>query len=270
MARVNHARPGLLPSRSPLSAVHRLQLVKTGRLGVEAGGRRTLVEAGNWLWLDGAERTEETVLAVPCRVYLIEFAAPRLPPPNFENRVIARADKQAARRCEPLLKAWNDPSVSPAVRLCRVQAEMLEILAGLAAPEHETLRVDQYTDLWWRIEAQLRGNLARPWHIDELPPLVRSEPAAITEACRRAVGVPPIKRLRALRMSMARSLVWFSRRTFTQIAAAIGYVRVHEFSRDYRKYFGVPPTRDRERAANAAHRRTKPPRSVPASWWADE
>jgi AraC-like DNA-binding protein len=61
------------------------------------------------------------------------------------------------------------------------------------------------------------------------------------------VGVSPLKRVKQLRMSMARRLVWMSKLTFTEIADRIGYPRVHEFSRDYHKYFGVTPTDDREK-----------------------
>jgi transcriptional regulator GlxA family with amidase domain len=52
-------------------------------------------------------------------------------------------------------------------------------------------------------------------------------------------------------MSLARGLVRHSELGIGEIARQVGYSRVHEFSRDYRKHFALAPTADR-RAYRAA------------------
>jgi transcriptional regulator GlxA family with amidase domain len=68
----------------------------------------------------------------------------------------------------------------------------------------------------------------------------------IVRACRLAVGTLPLKRIKHVRLSYARGLVEFSNLSMSEIACRIGYCRVQEFSRDFRKQFGMTPTEARE------------------------
>jgi AraC family carnitine catabolism transcriptional activator len=56
-----------------------------------------------------------------------------------------------------------------------------------------------------------------------------------------------MKRMKHLRLAYARSLVQHSDFPITEVASSVGYERVHELSRDYRKHFGIAPTFDRKR-----------------------
>jgi transcriptional regulator GlxA family with amidase domain len=67
----------------------------------------------------------------------------------------------------------------------------------------------------------------------------------VAGACRYAVGLPPLKRIKQIRFSLARGLLQRSALSVKEIAAETGYPRVHEFLRDYRKHFGHPPTAGR-------------------------
>jgi transcriptional regulator GlxA family with amidase domain len=54
-----------------------------------------------------------------------------------------------------------------------------------------------------------------------------------------------MKRVKQIRLSMAWGLVMFSDLKMTDIAQRVGYGRLHEFSRDYRRQFGRSPLHDR-------------------------
>jgi transcriptional regulator GlxA family with amidase domain len=58
-----------------------------------------------------------------------------------------------------------------------------------------------------------------------------------------------MKRLKQIRLSLARGLVQHSDLNMTEISQRVGYARVHEFSRDYRKAHGRPPTAERNAGA---------------------
>jgi transcriptional regulator GlxA family with amidase domain len=92
----------------------------------------------------------------------------------------------------------------------------------------------------------LRKNLHRPVSLRLMSQLVKRSPTTITRACRRAVGTSPRKRVKEMRLQMARGLIWMSRLSFKEIAFRVGYARVQELSRDYHKKFGLTPTRDRK------------------------
>ena len=107
-------------------------------------------------------------------------------------------------------------------------------------------RFEQETALWWQVETDLRKDLRRPVNLRTMSESVNRSRATITRSCQFAVGMSPMKRLKQMRLSMARGLVQMSRLTISDIAERVGYVRVHELSRDYHKQFGVTPTEDRE------------------------
>ena len=64
---------------------------------------------------------------------------------------------------------------------------------------------------------------------------------------RRETGLPPARYLHRLRMERARLLL---ERTFLTVKEVMAYVGINDpshFSRDFRRYHGVPPTGLRER-----------------------
>lgn len=99
--------------------------------------------------------------------------------------------------------------------------------------------------LWWEVEAWARQRIDRPVTLDDLCSHSGRSPNTLARACREAVGLATMKRLKQIRLSLARGLVLYSDLNMTEIAARIGYARVHEFSRDYRKTYGRPPTAER-------------------------
>ncbi|RYH20862.1 MAG: helix-turn-helix domain-containing protein [Alcaligenaceae bacterium] len=75
--------------------------------------------------------------------------------------------------------------------------------------------------------------------------LTYSSTSTITRACHLAVGLPPMKRIKQIRMSMAQGLVRRSKLTMNEISQRVGYRRLNEFSRDYKTHFGLSPSQDK-------------------------
>jgi transcriptional regulator GlxA family with amidase domain len=101
--------------------------------------------------------------------------------------------------------------------------------------------------MWWRIEKQLRIRLEQPISLDGIRRLGGLSLRTIIRACKAATGVPPMRRLKDIRLSFARGLVQHSDLTITEIAFRVGYARSQEFSRDYHRRFGITPREDRAR-----------------------
>jgi AraC-like DNA-binding protein len=246
VARLERRHPGAGYSE-PAWTGHRILVVRRGRMRLETAGRIYEVGPGTVVWLHGHEVARGNVVEAPWCGYSILFDAPRLPPPEYEARIRSQPEARLFPLCEALWKAWLDSSAAPVVRLCRVQALCLRLLADLTTPGQRASRVGSETALWWLIENELRKDPGRSLDFGTVAGLTRSSLPTITRSCRHAVGLPPSKRLKQLRMSLARSLVWNGRLNFTQIAERVGYARLHEFSRDYRKQFGASPSVDREK-----------------------
>jgi AraC-like DNA-binding protein len=52
-----------------------------------------------------------------------------------------------------------------------------------------------------------------------------------------------MQRIREIRMAEAGKLLKHTQMNISQTADYLGYPRVHEFSREFSKFFGYPPTR---------------------------
>jgi transcriptional regulator GlxA family with amidase domain len=52
-----------------------------------------------------------------------------------------------------------------------------------------------------------------------------------------------MRRLRELRLAEAQGLLRFSTLSVSQVAEYLGYPRVHEFSREFSRRMGRPPSR---------------------------
>lgn len=105
--------------------------------------------------------------------------------------------------------------------------------------------MDPRARLWWEIETRVRQKLEQPVTLKTIEEWTRRSAATIARSCEYAVGVPPMKRVKQIRMSLARGLVRTSDLSSKDIARRLGYERVHEFSHDYHKHHGLAASEER-------------------------
>lgn len=221
---------------------HLIHLVVAGEVEQVSGGRRQLLRPGAVVWYHEDEWVEGRVRRAPWIYYSVNFAASTLAPPDFEHRLVT-APPGLEQTFAALLKAWR--SAPSAERNWRCQSQLLALLAAIARPA--TAREDGGPGgkLWWDIEAWARQRIDRAPSLGEVCAVFGRSPNTVARACREAVGQSPMKRLKQIRLSLARGLVRHSELNMTEIARRVGYARVHEFSRDFRRAHGRPPTADR-------------------------
>ena len=109
--------------------------------------------------------------------------------------------------------------------------------------------------------ARMEAAIDRDVPVAELAAAVNLSPSRFAYLFRRDTGVPPGRYLHTLRMERARLLL---ERTFLSVKEVMAYVGVNDpshFSRDFRRYHGVPPTgvRDRRWAADRSAGERNPP-----------
>ena len=234
------------PARFEASSLpgHLIHLTTSGRAQLESEGRRYDVAPGVAVWYHENELVQAQVLDPPWVFYTVSFEAPILGPPPFDQRV-KPVGNTAVRCFQRLLEAWRDTSAEPAARHMRIHARLLDLLVQLLPRRGQPFRMDPAAQLWWDLEAQIRTDLARPISLGTIQKLTSRSLRSIIRSCHRATGMAPMKRVKLLRMSLARALVLHSDLPFSQIASRVAYTRVQEFSRDYHRYFGLTPTQDR-------------------------
>lgn len=223
---------------------HLIQLMDSGVARQQVGGRQYTLTPGDLIWYHEDEWVSGEVVEGPWSFYTVNFIAAALPPPPFERRV-RRAGTAVTEAFSGLLDAWRDNDHDAAVREMRVQSRLLALLAEVEDGDGVPFGTHPPAWLWWELETILRQDLAATVTLQTMAEVAGKSAATISRACHEAVGEPPAKRIKRVRMSLARGLVRHSELGIGEIARQVGYSRVHEFSRDYRKHFALAPSAER-------------------------
>ncbi len=221
---------------------HLLHLVVSGEVEQTCNGRRQHLTPGCVVWYHEDEWVEGRVIRKPWIYYTVNFSAPTLAPPDFEARLIS--DQSHLQDAFSTLNShWRKaPSRQ---RDFQCQAQLLQLIATINPHIGQQSSVTPNGRLWWEVESWARRQIERSVTLGDLCDQFHRSANTLARACTEAVGLTPMKRLKQIRLSLARGLVHYSELTMSEIASKVGYARVHEFSRDYRKAFGLPPSHDR-------------------------
>lgn len=239
-------RPEPFQHRCHSTPGHLIHLVEAGTYRVTASGRTYRLQPGDCLYYHESEEvlTEGRTGGV---VFLSTgFLAPALPPPEQDARQFpAPPELQRAFRAL-VAEAHTGGGWSWCTRL---YSHLLCILSAIPHwPDGQAATPPREAALWWELEQRLRRD--RMWRtpLAALATLSGRSRATIVRACRAATGCAPGTRLRHLRLAEARGLLLYAPLSVSQIARELGYPRVHEFSREFARFAGMPPSRWREAA----------------------
>lgn len=239
---------------------HLLHYFVAGEAELLVSGRVCPVKPGTLLWYYENQRIEGTVTASPLIFYSVNFLARAFPPPAVDNRLFQLRSAHVRRLFRDLTQAWNQTGSSSTLRTFQCHARLLQILACLTKPALQSFHIDAKAELWWRIESEYLKDLSTPVSLESLALAVRRTPRTIARSCHYAVGKSPMRRIRELRLDMAKGLLRQEDLTISEVAYQVGYTRVHEFSRDYHRFFGLAPSKHRPILLE----KTNPPSSEPS------
>ena len=148
-----------------------------------------------------------------------------------------------------LLRLLDDPDEIP-ILASHVEFELLyRVLRGTCGP---TLRMATFDfALAWRarpIVRWIRENLDRPLDVALLARTASTSTSSLYRAFKAATGMTPLQFQKRLRLEEARRLLVTGRKTVDEVGRAVGYRSSSQFSREYRRQFGEPPSADAPRA----------------------
>jgi len=98
-----------------------------------------------------------------------------------------------------------------------------------------------------RALALMHQNVSAPWSVEALAREVALSRSAFIDRFTALVGTPPIRYLTAWRLQTAKLHLRETRKTMAQLAHLVGYESEEAFSRAFKREFGLPPTRWREK-----------------------
>ena len=100
--------------------------------------------------------------------------------------------------------------------------------------------------------AWLRRNAARSIRMEELAREMRMSPSAMHSWFRAVTSMSPLQFQKQLRLQEARRMLLSEALDAATVSRQVGYESASQFSREYRRFFGVPPMQDIQRLRTAS------------------
>ena len=104
--------------------------------------------------------------------------------------------------------------------------------------------------------AWLKRNAARPVRMEELAREMRMSSSAMHSWFRAVTSLSPLQYQKQLRLQDAHRMLFSEAIDAATVSRRVGYESASQFSREYRRFFGVPPMRDIERLRGFRHERS--------------
>ncbi len=156
-----------------------------------------------------------------------------------------RTDAQVADSALRLMRLLEHPAALPILHAQLVREMHYWLLVGqhgtairqLGWPEGHAQRVA-------RAVAVLRAEFAQPLTAERLAAVAGMSPSSFYQHFRDATSLSPLQFQKQLRLIEARRLMTSEGLSASAAAFAVGYESVQQFSREYRRTFGLPPSQD--------------------------
>jgi AraC-like DNA-binding protein len=221
---------------------HLLHLVVSGSYTLKTDNRIYEIKPGSIIYYYASEDVEWLESRETVVFYSVAFKSERFKPLPFESRVL-KAPKSTISAFERLYEysLCQDKYVK-AMGVCNSLLDiLLDIRKITVATEAENSKNDA-SSIWNNIEQTIRTEKKFRAQLSELCEMSHKSRATLIRICKKATGETPGRRIQKLRMAEANGLLQFSTLNITQISEYLDYPRIHEFSREFKKYFGIPPT----------------------------
>ncbi len=242
-------RPDATSFRSSSTPQHLIHVTLSGEVKQSAGGQIEHFRGGDVIWYHEAEPVEGEILKAPWRFITISFTAPGLSPPTTDRRVLP-GGTHTIPLARQILEIWRNQQRPALGRSLLCTARLVELLLDFAPvtelPEPGRIYPANARDRWWNVERLLRQRLDTPIKLADIAKLAGMSSRTTNRVCKAATGSSPVHRLRELRMTHARGLLQHTDLPVTETAFRVGYARVQEFSRDFKKRYGQTPREARK------------------------
>lgn len=145
-----------------------------------------------------------------------------------------------------LIQALYDPKTAKLMGQGRVREVIFAALQSPEATALKTLVMNQ--GRFSRISYAISGmhqQLDQEVRVEQLADDANMSVSSFHHHFKEITGSSPVQYLKRLRLLKAQMLLNQRIKNVSQIALEVGYKSVHQFSRDYKRYFGVSPTQEK-------------------------
>jgi AraC-like DNA-binding protein len=111
------------------------------------------------------------------------------------------------------------------------------MLRDIATPDTALARIN--LAISW-----IRRNFSKPLRVESLADMAALSVSAFHRHFKAVTALSPLQYQKRIRLLCARSLLIAGEGNATSVAFRVGYESLAQFSREYSRFFGLPPSRD--------------------------
>ncbi len=161
-------------------------------------------------------------------------------------------DSEVADSALRLMRLIERPSALPVLHAQLVREMHYWLLVGRHGPAIRQLGwPESHAQRVARAVALLRAEFAQPLPVERLAAAANMSPSSFYQHFRAATSLSPLQFQKQLRLIEARRLMTSEGVSASSAAFAVGYESVQQFTREYRRMFGLPPGKDVEAVRGA-------------------
>ena len=223
---------------------HLLHYIEHGEYRLIANNREYNIKSGDIIYYYDSERVEWFGTESDVSFISISFSSASFPPYHPCNHVFKGTDRERKLFEDAYEASLEQSSLRKNLRLLTACAGILCFLEEFRRDDsdEEKQNLMDPSDTWWRVEKKITRSRKFKATMDEMCSIAHCSRSTLLRRCKTATGIPPLSRLREIRMSEAMALIKNSTLNISQIADYLRYPRIHEFSRELKKHFKNPPS----------------------------
>ncbi len=175
-----------------------------------------------------------------------------LPPTQKEGRgvVVSTPDATILNAATRLIESLDTPGESELLAPLVIDEILIRLLRSpIGARVAQIGLAESSLHKVAHAVAWLRANYAQPMKVEELAELAHMSASSFHQHFKTVTSMSPLQYQKVLRLQEARRLMLSTLQDAGMAGRQVGYLSASQFSREYARLFGNPPTRDIARLA---------------------
>lgn len=193
----------------------------------------------------GLELRSEVVAELMLNSAASDFARPVRGEPSPPAIAVGSSSERLLDACLRMLRLLDHPRDIP-VLAPMIEREILWLI--MSGEQGATVRqlglADSNVNRVRHVVRWMRERYAEPMRVDDLAQLASMSPSTFHRAFHAVTAMSPIQYQKNIRLQEARMRLLANPADVASAAYAVGYESASQFSREYRRQFGAPPSRD--------------------------
>lgn len=171
--------------------------------------------------------------------------AERILDASLDAAVMAQADRDILDALHRLVRLCGQPVQQTFLGQNTKREILFHALCGPCGKQflQSSIHIQQAGDIY-ALNSWIKENFRQPFTVEELAEQRRMSVSLLHQRFKSAVGMGPLQCQKRLRLTEARRLMLDEGRNVTEAALDVGYESVSQFTREYKKMFGLPPKED--------------------------